>query len=392
MQKSSSSLSTGRLDAHFWRTDSDALAASANERELLDLVRRHGAMSRADLVRATGLAAQSVVRLVDELCGRGLLRLGQVLPREGRGKPSPAVELVAGYAHTVGVSITTDSVSSALMDFRGNVLGHKHEHTPQLDRRALPVVVQKHLQAHLRTHKVERERLLGVSVGITGFFVGENRRVNPPSPLDDLALVDIDQLLSDALACPVWVENDGTAAAVGESLLGAGRWANSFVYLYFSHGLGGGVVIDGRAVRGSHGNAGEAAGMLAALGVETPTLELLRRMLQDDGVSFVDIDSMLGQFNPHWPACARWVEQARPAMSFIVSAAVALLDPDAIVFGGRLPRALAEQLIAHVTIDNKSRRGRVRPEPRLVPAEAPNDATATAIGAAALPLKNYYFS
>ncbi len=236
---------------------------------------------------------------------------------------------------------------------------------------------------------MEQERLFGVGFGITGFFVGENRQVNPPSPLDDLALTDLDRQLGEALGLPVWLENDGTAAAVGESLLGVGRWAASFVYLYFSLGLGGGIVVDGRSVRGAHGNAGEVAGMLPASGMESPTLELLRRMLVSDGIVFADIGSMLDRFNPHWPACDRWVERAAPAISLIVSASAALLDPDAIVFGGRQPRALAERLIAHVAIDNKPRRGRKRPEPRLVPAEAPNDATA--IGAAALPLKEHYF-
>ncbi|WCM93766.1 ROK family transcriptional regulator [Acidovorax sp. NCPPB 2350] len=375
--------------SQFWRAPGDPIAASDNERKLLALVRREGAVSRADLVRATGLTAQSIVRLVDELSSRGLLRLGDTLPREGRGKPSPAVELVPSHAYTIGFSITTDSVSSALVDFSGMVLGQKHEHTPALDRAGLITLMDRQIRTHLRVHKVARKKLFGVGVGITGFFIGQNRQVNPPSPLDDLALTDLDQQLSQALALPIWLENDGTAAAVGESLLGVGRWASSFVYLYFSLGLGGGIVVGGRSMRGAYGNAGEVAGMLPASGLESPTLELLRQMLASDGIVFDDVGSMLAQFNPHWPACERWVQRARPAISLIVSACVALLDPDAIVFGGRQPRALAEQLIARVEIDNKQRRGHKRPEPRLVPAEAPHDATS--IGAAALPLKEHYF-
>ncbi|MGJ7505328.1 MULTISPECIES: ROK family transcriptional regulator [unclassified Variovorax] len=380
---------TGTPPPAFWRTPADPVVASPNERELLDLVRRQGRMSRADLVRATGLTAQSVMRLVDELRDRGLLHLGETLPREGRGKPSQAVELVPGHACTIGFSITTDSVSSAIVDFAGNVLGQKHEQTPNLDRSKLVAVLRQHTQTLLHTHKVLPERLFGLGVGITGFFVGEGRRVNSPSPLDDLALVDLDELLTRELGHPVWLDNDGTVAAVGESMLGVGRWARNFVYLYFSLGLGGGLIVNGRCVRGAHGNAGEVAGMLSIPGIEAPTLELLREMLASDGLAFADIGAMLAQFNPHWPACDRWLERARPAMSLIVSAIVALLDPDAIVYGGRLPRALAERLIAGSTIDNKPRRGRKRPEPRLVPAEAPSDATA--IGAAALPFKEHFF-
>ena len=66
-----------------------------------------------------------------------------------------------------------------------------------------------------------------------------------------------------------------------------------------------------------------------------------------------------------------------------------LLDPDAIVFGGHLPQALAQRLIAEIKIDNLTRRGHGRPAPRLVPAEAPDDTTA--IGAALLPFKECLF-
>lgn len=375
---------------HFWRLPDIAEVASPNERTLLDLVRRYGALSRADLVRATGLTAQSVMRLVDELAGRGLVRLGEAIARGGRGKPSPAVELVPGFAHSVGVSITTDSVSTAVVDMAGQVLMQKHEAISALEPARLVKLIKRHIEIYQRACQLAPARLFGVGVGVTGFFVGEGARVNPPAPLEALALVDLEELLNRELQQPVWVENDGTVAANGESLLGVGKWAHSFLYLYFSHGLGGGVVVDRRCVRGAHGNAGEAAGMLPLQNLERPTLELLRQMLEESGLQFPDIRSMLEDFNPHWPACGHWIERARPALSLIVSAGFALLDPEAIVFGGRLPRSLAERLIAELHVDNQARRERRRPEPRLVPAEAPPDATA--IGAALLPFKVCFFS
>lgn len=374
----------------FWRLPETAEVVSSNERAILDLVRRQGAPSRADLVRATGLTAQSVMRLVDELASRGLVQLGDAVPRGGRGKPSPAVELVPEFAHAIGVSITTDSVSTAVVDMTGQVLMQKHEAVSALDPSQLVKLVRRHIELYRRARQLDAEKLFGIGVGVTGFFVGEGARVNPPAPLEALALVDLEDLLSRELQQPVWLDNDGTVAANGESLLGVGRWASNFLYLYFSHGLGGGVVVDGRCIRGAHGNAGEAAGMLPLQNMERPTLEQLRLMLAEDGLHFVDIRAMLEDFRPHWAACGRWIERARPALSLIVSAGFALLDPEAVVFGGRLPRSLAERLIAELHVDNLPRRDRRRPEPRLVPAEAPPDSTA--IGAALLPFKTCLFS
>ena len=373
----------------FRRGGDDLAVASDNERALLDLIRRDRTVSRADLVRATGLAAQSVMRLVDELAARGLVRLGSAVRREGPGKPSPAVELVPTYGYCVGVSVMTDGVATALVDFAGNILMQKRETVPVLTRTELVRLIRRHIHVLLHTHDIQPSRLFGIGVGITGFFVGVGNQVNPPGPLDDLALCELDELLSAELGQPVWLDNDGTAAAIGESLLGVGLWAPSFAYLYFSHGLGGGLVVDGQCVRGAHGNAGEVAGMLPMLGLERPTLEQLRTMLAEDGIELPDVYALLENFNPHWPACDRWIAQSKAALSVIVSAAFALLDPDAIVLGGRLPRPLAERLITGLSIDNLPRRGRKRPEPRIVPAEAPGDATA--IGAALLPFKDCLF-
>jgi glucokinase len=67
----------------------------------------------------------------------------------------------------------------------------------------------------------------------------------------------IAQELATVLRCPVWVENDGTTAALAESLFGHGREYPSFAILTLGTGVGGGIVLDGEPRRGRHGFAGE---------------------------------------------------------------------------------------------------------------------------------------
>lgn len=59
--------------------------------------------------------------------------------------------------------------------------------------------------------------------------------------------------LGDCLRLPAFIDNDGTCAAIGELLLGAGRRFNNFVLITIGTGIGGGVVVDRRAVRGRDG-------------------------------------------------------------------------------------------------------------------------------------------
>lgn len=68
--------------------------------------------------------------------------------------------------------------------------------------------------------------------------------------------------LSGRLGCPVRVENDATAAALGEQRHGAGRRHASFLLLTLGTGVGGGLVLDGRLRRGARGFAGEVGHVL----------------------------------------------------------------------------------------------------------------------------------
>jgi predicted NBD/HSP70 family sugar kinase len=365
------------------------LPLSANERAMLDRLRLAGVLTRADLSRGTGLTVQTAVRLIEGLEARNLVTMGATLARGGRGKPGVAVSLAADHGHTLGVSIATDALTLVVLDFAGQVRG-RHD-VPLAAGTPEALLAQLHgadatLQAALDVPLGPR---LGIGVAMTGFFTGEGSRINPPDPLRALGDMAIGPWLAEACGQPVWVDNDGSVAAAGEAMLGAGRRHPDFAYLYFSYGLGGGLVVNGDVMRGAHGNAGEVAGMLPALGMERATLELLRQLLEEDGVRLPDVRALLDAYDPAWPAIERWLARGAPGVSLIASAITAVFDPQAIVFGGRLPADLAQRLIRSVRIDNLPRRGQARPLPVLLPAEAPADACA--IGAAALPLKARYF-
>ncbi|MCC5072255.1 ROK family transcriptional regulator [Xanthomonas campestris] len=362
---------------------------SLNERDMLNRLRLAGVLTRADLSRGTGLTVQTAVRLIESLQARGMVRMGEGLARPGRGKPGIAVSLRPGHGHTLGVSIATDALTLALMDFAGQVLGVQE--LPLTDPSAASVLAQ--LQAGdaalLASLPHAPGPRLGIGVAMTGFFTGQDGRINPPDPLRALGEFALCPWLAEACAQPVWMDNDGSVAAAGEAMLGVGRRHRDFAYLYLSYGLGGGLVIDGRVLRGARGNAGEFAGMLPAQRLERATLELLRELLAEDGVELPDIRALLAAYDPRWPAIERWLARSAPGVSLIVSAITAVCDPEAIVFGGRLPADLARRLIAAVRIDNQPRRGQARPMPLLLPADAPADACA--IGAATLPLQARYF-
>jgi glucokinase len=69
--------------------------------------------------------------------------------------------------------------------------------------------------------------------------------------------VPLVRIMSERLGMEVWLENDASAAALGENRYGAGRGSKNMLYITVSTGVGGGIIIDGDLYRGTRGAAGE---------------------------------------------------------------------------------------------------------------------------------------
>lgn len=377
----------GQFAPAFLREDGRRTATD-NERVVMALLHRSGTASRADLARATGLTAQSITRLVDPLIARGLLVEGT--PQiAGRGKPSAKLRLVADAAFSVGVSVMTDAVSLVLMDLTGAIRARADAPLLSTDFARAAAQIASLIDATVTKAALDPARRIGIGVGVTGYFIGDGARLNPPAQLDPWALIPIDTMLAERLGGPVWVDNDGNVAAVGEAMLGAGRTTRDFAYLYFAAGFGGGVIAGGAQLRGSHGNAGEFASVLPE-GWPQPNLENLRLYLADQGQPYDDLHTMLAAFDPADPLIDGWLDVCTPSFNLVASVISAALDPDLIVLGGRLPPILAERIIARVRFNNPERRGHHRPAPRIAPSAIGPDAAA--IGAATLPLRTAFFA
>lgn len=360
-----------------------------SDRRVLGLLFRRGPMTQAGLVRETELTQQSVSRIVAKLMDAGMLLPSERIASGRRGYPSGTVKVMPDFTFSLGVSIMADAAAIAVLDFSGAV---RHELRQAFSPMALAVVVdwlaasRREIDAWLPSGAT----LAGVGVGISGSFIGTAVGFNTPYALEEWAGIDIEKILSEAMGLPVWADNDGNVAALGESMIGVGRWARNFAYLYIASGVGGGVILDGELWRGRYGNAGEFAGGLPPDIYPFPNLELLRQLVAKDGRLFATVNDMVENFDPHWPAITEWIARVRDSLSIIASNATAILDLDAVVLGGRMPRPLAERVIPQIELFDQKRRSVPRPTARLVPAEAAGDAAA--IGAALLPLKNRYFA
>lgn len=380
----------GPLSSTYFRGDTFGQHTEV-ERAILGLVLRRSPLTQAEIASEIGRSQQTVSRLISRLIERGSLRQGERVSSGKRGQVSTSIEIVPDYAYSFGVAILWDALAVTVMDFSGAVIDHRVTAMTLMTHDNVVVELRSMINDLSQEWIVDDSRVFGVGVGIPGTFMRGNRRqVNTPLILGEWANMDIEAVLEDDLGLPVWIENDGNAAAIGESLVGVGRWAKDFVYLYVSTGLGGGVILNGEIVRGEYGNAGEVAQLLPPGMYPHPNLELLRQLVHKHGQDITTVSELIDKFDVNWPGVDEWIVKVRDSLSLIVSAAAALLDPQAIVIGGRIPNSLAEKIIPHIEIYDQRRRSDSRPLPPTVVAEAGGDSAA--IGAAALTLNSYFFS
>lgn len=363
---------------------------SPSERVVLDAVRRLGPIARSSLPMHCNLAQQSVHRIADELIKQGFIEVREA-ERGRRGQPSPRLALSVGERFSVGLAVNTDCAIVCLANMQCEVIDEVRLRTSPADMMRTLADARAALERMLARNHVSHAQVLGLGVGMTGFFAPTPGQVNAPEPLRSWSLVDLFSPLREAFELPVRIQNNATTAAVGELLNGVGRQAKSFVYLSFNHGLGGGIVINGQVLLGAHGNAGEVGLCLTPDEAEDrPALGTLMAELRRHSVAVDSIEDLRQRFNMDWPGVSVWLERSTPQLQRIVNSVIAVIDPQAIVFGGQLPPVLGAALIKRVADGQYEPRYGVGPiRPEFVLSNPSVDASAA--GAAALILKEAYF-
>ena len=101
------------------------------------------------------------------------------------------------------------------------------------------------------------EGLLGIGIGVPGFILLEEGIITKSPNLPGLENFPIRDVLQERLGCPVILENDANAAALGEKWMGAGRKVDELVLLTLGTGIGGGIISGGKVLHGYLGMAGE---------------------------------------------------------------------------------------------------------------------------------------
>jgi len=337
-----------------------------NFRSVLEFIRIHGPISRIDIAKQTNMTAQTVTNITRDLLEMGFVKEFAKV-QDGRGAPSIQLDINPDGAFSIGLDLDEEHITGLLVNMKGDVLQRISLDLSETDPEfALQLMTDISKDLIKRSGIKNESSILGVGVGIPGplNFNNETKEelVNPIA-LKQWKDVPLASLLSERLGLKVYLENNATSAAISERWFGEGRLINTYFYIFLGSGLGGGLFVNGKVYSGQSGNAGEIgyfplgwmsisernSNLKDHLG-QFFNIKALYRSLQDLGINAdrpYHLENLLRMKNGPFMT---WLENAAENLAPFVLGIEYLFDPEAIIFGGRIPQIIVQELINRIEV------------------------------------------
>lgn len=229
-----------------------------NRAVVLDQIQLADGVSRVEIAQQTGLTPQTVSGIVRRLLDEGIVREDGASRVASGGKPRTMLRLNAEAGSAVGLHLDPIELTCSVVDLRGRPLVVKKRPTPpSIDPSHVVTAMAELVAEVLDEADVPRDKVLGLGLAAPGPIDQELGMIVAPPQLAHWTRVPLQRMLSSATRLPVTLDNDATAAAVGERWSGAGKGVANLAYFFFGTGIGGGLILNHQVYRGGSLNAGE---------------------------------------------------------------------------------------------------------------------------------------
>ncbi|OQP86576.1 transcriptional regulator ROK family protein [Rhizobium rhizosphaerae] len=373
-----------------------------NRRLVFETIFQRGPISRVEIASVIRLKPQTISSITRELLEQGLIvEAGRSSGL--RGQPQIYLEANAEAGFSIGIHLDQNLCSILVLDLTRKERARRVTRIDTGDPANAVKALSSTLSALLAEQAVSSEHIWGVGLVLPTFgsagddfdFSMRHWQAWRDFPFAD----ELHRLTGYAIL----VENDATAAAIGERIHRPDTQEATFVYYYIGHGSGAGLIIDGYPYKGIGGTAGEI-GLLPFAGLggsqtwpESGPEAADGTAAQGGLISIGGLGLACGLgLNPD-PArilqllairdhrLMDWLASAARLLRDVVAIIEVMYDPGFIAVGGALPQPLIERLVDRaypLRPTPAARRDRVHP--RLITARLSEDAAVT--GAAMLPI------
>ncbi|WP_180897755.1 ROK family transcriptional regulator [Martelella soudanensis] len=237
-------------------SDAGNISRKFSERAVMEAIIQGGQISRASISKQTGLSKQTVSEIVRQLEVDGWIR------ESGRssghiGRTAVNYELVPDAAYIASVDLGGTKARAAILDLACQVVA---EEVMPTDPRGGQFVIDQIADLCWRAvarKDIARERIRLAVIGVPGAPEKNTGRVLMAPNLAGFDKMDVAGALGAAMGVEVVIENDVNLAVIGENWQGEGQNIDNLAYIAVGTGIGCGLLVDGRLVRGATHSAGE---------------------------------------------------------------------------------------------------------------------------------------
>lgn len=322
------------------------LTRQLSQRSVFEALLHRSPISRADLAKVTGLSKQTTSEVIDAFEQQGLVRpIGRTSGNVGR--TAVLYELSPEGGHVLGIDLGARRLTVALADIAGRVLAEVAEPTDSRGGAWAIDHIARLSDRLARDNHTHPSRIRSIVVATPGVVNPKSGAIDMAPNIAGLGHLNVVALLGEKLGSPVVLENDINLALLGEIWHGCAQNVDNVAFLALGSGVGLGLYVNGRLVRGENGAAGEIgylpiggdplqpqSRLQGCLEYQVGATGVVRRYREAGGS---DVDSERQVFEQALagdPIAASVVRETAWLTALAAAAVIATVDPQLLVLGG----------------------------------------------------------
>ncbi|WP_207953322.1 ROK family protein [Paenibacillus agricola] len=324
-----------------------------NMSEILKGIWRYQQVSRVELVDQIGLTSGTITNLTHELIQLGILRENEAISGNV-GRRRVMLGFDPRFYRIIGLDIGRSSFEIVVMDLNGTILQSIERDMNGLQGPDAYFEVITPLVAGVKSDiEAAGYKILGLGAGVPGPIDYDSGTLLAPPNFPGWSNYPLQKMLEDQFGLVTLIDDDARTSAMAERWYGLGKNVNNLVSVTLGMGIGGGVVTEGKIVRGTNGLCGQVGHMTIVLDGKMcgcgnrgcwETVGSIPGILgRWSGGS--TIEELQGAIKRREPEALRCLEDTLGFMEAALVNIQNLYDPELILLGGRLYPLLSDYLV-----------------------------------------------
>ena len=259
----------------------------------------------------------------------------------------------------LGIDLGGTKLLIGEIDRHGNILRYKKYASGYFNQRDAVAIIKESLDDYIATIGWFNSKPVAMGVGLIG-RVDPNQGIWHQIDPNRTQPIELARELTEAYGIPCRIDNDVKSATRAERVWGVGQFSKDFIYINVGTGIAVGTVVNGRQIRGSHFNAGEAGhirvgvnlgircacgrydcveNIASGIGIDRCARILAAKYetkltIPSDKVGRVNVAEVYDLCQQGDPLCQVLVDNAAEAIANLIMNMVRITDPDTVVIGG----------------------------------------------------------